>query len=280
MNEKLQQNLDAIVDSPSYRLAHKDIDFLSISANRPIRMQLELLKCETMMQAEGVESTICVFGGTQVIPRDQAESRLADAKQKLSDNPEDTKLKREVVRAERRLAKAGYYEDAREFSRMVSTTCQKEGKCEYVVMTGGGPGIMEAANRGAFEVDAKSIGLNITLPSEQHPNPYITPELCFQFRYFALRKMHFLLRAKGLVVFPGGYGTLDELFCTLTLRQTKRMQKLPIILYGTEYWNQVVNFQFLADEGVIADQHLELIRYADTPQEAWDHIVNFVPESW
>ena len=164
---------------------------------------------------------------------------------------------------------------AREFSRLVSHTCQKEGKCEYVVITGGGPGIMEAANRGAYDVDAKSIGLNITLPEEQDPNPYITPDLCFQFHYFALRKMHFLLRAKGLVVFPGGFGTLDELFCTLTLRQTGRMQEIPVILYGTEYWKRVVNFELLADEGVIADRHLDLFVYADSPQQAWSEIVDF-----
>jgi hypothetical protein len=144
-----------------------------------------------------------------------------------------------------------------------------------VVVTGGGPGIMEAANRGAHEVNAKSIGFNITLPHEQIPNPYITPTLCFQFRYFALRKMHFLLRAKALVVFPGGFGTLDELFDALTLRQTGKLQKIPIILYGRAYWNRVLDFQFLADEGVIADDDLRLFAYAETPQETWQRIVDF-----
>ena len=167
------------------------------------------------------------------------------------------------------------YEAAREFGRIVSSTCQTEGSCDFVVVTGGGPGIMEAANRGAYDVEAKSIGLNITLPEEQYPNPYITPELCFQFHYFAIRKMHFLLRAKALVIFPGGFGTLDELFDALTLRQVGRMQEIPIILFNQEYWSNVINFQFLADEGVIRDAHLDLISFAETAQEAWDIILNF-----
>lgn len=279
VEEAIRKNLEDIMDAPSYCLAQEDVDFLSVPANRPIRMQLELLKCEMIMQAEGVESTIVVFGGTQIVERHDAEERLAAARRQLESAPGNPRYQRALLRAERILAKAEYYDHAREFSRLVSTTCQKEGHCEYVVITGGGPGVMEAANRGAFEIGAKSIGLNITLPAEQHPNPYITPELCFQFRYFALRKMHFLLRAKGLVVFPGGYGTLDELFCTLTLRQTQRMPAIPIILYGTEYWKRVLDFQFLADEGVIADRHLDLFHYADSPTEAWDLIVGFEPES-
>ena len=175
-------------------------------------------------------------------------------------------------RSERLLEKSNYYDAAREFSRIVSTTCQIDGQCDYVIVTGGGPGIMEAANRGAFDVGAKSAGLNIHLPAEQAPNPYITPELCFQFHYFALRKMHFLLRAKALVAFPGGFGTLDEMFDALTLRQTRRMQDIPIILFGRAYWEQVIDFQFLADEGVITDAHLKLFCYADTPEEAWNQI--------
>jgi uncharacterized protein (TIGR00730 family) len=144
-----------------------------------------------------------------------------------------------------------------------------------VIVTGGGPGIMEAGNRGAHETGGKSVGLNISLPAEQAPNPYITPELCFQFHYFAMRKMHFLLRAKALIVFPGGFGTLDELFDALTLRQTRRMQEIPIILFGREYWSKVIDFRFLADEGVIADEHQDLISYAETPREAWEIITRF-----
>ncbi|MEX2172939.1 MAG: TIGR00730 family Rossman fold protein, partial [Pirellulaceae bacterium] len=173
------------------------------------------------------------------------------------------------------LAKSHYYDAAREFSRLVSSACQIEGQCDFAIITGGGPGIMEAANRGAADVGAKSIGLNITLPDEQMPNRYITPDLCFQFRYFAIRKMHFLLRARGLVVFPGGFGTLDELFEVLTLRQVGRLQPIPVILYGREFWDGVMNLQFLADEGTIRDEHLTLISYAESPQEAWDTIRQF-----
>ena len=176
------------------------------------------------------------------------------------------------------LAKSHYYDEAREFARLVSSVCQIDGRCDHVIVTGGGPGIMEAANRGAYDVGAKSIGLNITLPAEQRPNPYITPELCFLFHYFALRKMHFLLRAAALVIFPGGFGTLDELFDALTLRQTHRMQAIPIVLYGKAYWDRVIDFQFLADEGVIRDEHLQLMQFAESPDEAWQAIARFQSE--
>jgi uncharacterized protein (TIGR00730 family) len=269
------QRLRAILSSPSYRLAEEDTEFLKHSDMRPVRMQLELGKVETYLNRHQINSTIVVFGGTQVVERDVAEARLADAQAALEKEPDDAQLQRTVARAERIVAKTHYYDAAREFGRLVSHVCHVEGKCDYVVVTGGGPGIMEAANRGAFEVGAKSVSLNITLPDEQLPNPYVTPELCFQFHYFALRKMHFLMRAMGLVIFPGGFGTLDELFDALTLRQTRRMQAIPIVLYGRDYWTRVIDFQFLADEGVIADEHLELIQYADTPVEAWDHISGF-----
>ena len=173
------------------------------------------------------------------------------------------------------MAKSKYYDAAQNFAKIVSVAGQKHDHYDYVITTGGGPGIMEAGNRGAFEVGCKSMGLNITLPEEQAPNPYISPELCFQFHYFALRKMHFLFRAKALVVFPGGFGTLDELFDALTLRQTQRMQDIPIILFGRDYWEQVINFAFLADEGVIRDEHLDLISYAESPEEAWNIISDF-----
>ena len=275
MEEKLKKNLQDIVNSPSYELAESDVPFLKRKELRPVRMQLELLKPEMALVEAGIESTVVVYGGTQIIPKDEAQDRLKRAKEALEKKPNDKKAKRAVAVAERVMAKTKYYDDAREFGRIVSSTCQKDGICDYVIKTGGGPGIMEAANRGAYDVDAKSIGLNITLPDEQFPNPYITPELCFQFHYFALRKMHFLLRAKALVLFPGGFGTLDELFCALTLKQCGRMQVIPIILFDREYWDKIVNFQALADEGVIRDEHLDLIDYADTPQEAWDIIANF-----
>ncbi len=271
----VEENRQAILRSPSYRMAEIDVDFLGRAAQRPIRMQLELHKVETLLRENKIDSTIVVFGGTQVVEREIAEQRLIAAKELLSKNPTDRSAQRGVVRAESVLSKTRFYDDAREFSRIVSSSCQHEGKCNFVIATGGGPGVMEAANRGAFEIGAKSIGFNIELPHEQEPNPYITPELCFQFSYFALRKFHFVLRAAALVVFPGGFGTLDELFNTLTLRQTGRMQEIPIILYGKEYWKKVINFQYLSDQGVVADDDLDLCYYADTPAEAWKIIADF-----
>lgn len=275
MNQDAEQNLQAILKSPSYRLAESDVDFLHREELRPLRMELELLKPEMMLDEQNVDSTIVVFGGTQIVEPEAARQRVATARTALEASPADRTLQRQLARAERIEANSHFYDDAREFSRLVSTTCQREGQCEFVIMTGGGPGIMEAANRGAFEVGAKSIGLNITLPHEQTPNSYITPELCFLFHYFAMRKFHFLLRAEALIVFPGGFGTLDELFNTLTLRQTGRMQEIPIVLFGQEYWEQIIDFQRLADEGVIADEHLELIQYADSAQDAWQTIQTF-----
>ncbi len=267
--------LQAILESTTYLHAFEDREFLNRADLRPVRMLLELLKPELLMQEARIRSTIVVFGGTQIIERDRAEQRLADARDALAAAPQDKTLQRTHSRAEKLLAKSWYYDEAREFARIVSSACQTNGECDYVVVTGGGPGIMEAGNRGAQDVGAKSIGLNITLPAEQVPNSYISPELCFQFRYFAMRKFHFVLRAKALVVFPGGFGTLDELFEVLTLRQTGRMQQIPIILVGRKYWEQVVNFQFLADEGVIADAHLELLQYAENAAGAWEQICQF-----
>ncbi|QDV72217.1 LOG family protein [Botrimarina mediterranea] len=272
---EVEANREAILASPTYVLAEKDTEWLRDSSMRPVRMQLELQKTELLLVRAGIKSTVVVFGGTQIVPREEAESKLAAAKAELAAAPDSQTAKRAVVRAEARLKKSRFYNECREFAKIVSGRCQLDGKCEFVVTTGGGPGVMEAGNRGAFEIGAKTIGLNIELPHEQEPNPYITPELCFQFHYFAMRKFHFILRAAALVVFPGGFGTLDELFNTLCLRQTGRMQAIPIILYGKEYWDSVINFQALADEGVIADEHLDLISYAETPQEAWDLIAKF-----
>ncbi|MBX7165411.1 MAG: LOG family protein [Pirellulales bacterium] len=275
MSAAEEANLRAILASGSYQLAERDVNFLARSELRPVRMQLELLKPEMTFGEQGIRSTIVVFGSTQIVERPAAERRLAAARAASHAQPHDQSLSREVRRSEQLLERSRYYDAAREFSRLVSTVCQTNGDCDFVVVTGGGPGIMEAANRGAFDVGAKSVGLNITLPAEQLPNPYITPQLCFQFHYFALRKLHFLLRARALVVFPGGFGTIDELFDALTLRQTRRMQRIPIILFGREYWSRVIDFQFLADAGAVADEHLELITYAESPQEAWDAIVRF-----
>jgi uncharacterized protein (TIGR00730 family) len=275
MTASHKDRLEAILQSPSYRLAETDPDLLQHDELRPVRLHLEFLKVELALEQEHVRSTIVVFGGTQVVNRDQAQRRLEQAQTAQAARPDDPLRQRAVARAERILAKSHYYDAARAFAHLVSTVCQATSPGEYVLVTGGGPGIMEAANRGAFEAGAKTMGLNITLPQEQVPNPYITPGLCFQFHYFALRKMHFLLRAKALVVFPGGFGTLDELFDAVTLRQTNRMQRIPIILFGREYWQTVIDFQYLADEGVIADRDLELIDFAETPEEAWGIISRF-----
>ncbi len=265
--------LQALLESPSYRRAELDTEFLGRPELRPVRMQLELLKPELALAERQVRSTIVLFGGARIVERSAAEVRVRRAEIGAAAAPHDPAAQREAAQARSLLAKARFYDEAREFARIVSASCQTDGTCDYVVATGGGPGIMEAGNRGAFDVGAMSVGLNITLPQEQAPNPYITPELCFQFRYFALRKMHFLLRAAAVIVFPGGFGTLDELFETLTLRQVGKLQEIPLILYGREYWNRILNLQELADEGVIADADLDLVQYAETPQQAWDLIL-------
>ncbi|MGE0606467.1 MAG: LOG family protein [Pirellulales bacterium] len=264
------ENMRAILDSPTYRLAARDVDFLARPELRPVRMQLELLKPEMTMLEHKVLSTIVVFGGSRFVEREVAAARLVLAEEALAAADDDAHARRAVERARRIVEKSRYYEDAREFARLASVYGQRTEVCDYVITTGGGPGIMEAANRGAFEIGALTIGLNITLPAEQKPNAYISPQLCFDFHYFALRKMHFLLRARALVIFPGGFGTLDELFETLTLRQTNRMQPIPVIIYGREYWDRVINFRALADEGAIDDEHLGLLSYADTPAEAME----------
>jgi len=268
-------NMEAILGSPSNLLAIDDRALLDKERMRGVRMLLELEKTEMALAADRITSTVIVFGGTQIVERTAAERRLAEAKRRLAVTPGDDTRIRELARSERLLALSHYYDEARAFARLVSIDNQCESRRDFVVVTGGGPGIMEAANRGAFDVGCKSIGLNIKLPAEQQPNPFITPELCFQFRYFALRKFHFILRAAGVVLFPGGFGTLDEMFETLTLRQTHRMQPVPIILYGRDYWRSVIDFQSLADNGVIADDHLRLFTYADTPEAAWQEIVDF-----
>jgi uncharacterized protein (TIGR00730 family) len=269
------ENMERILSSPSYSLAQDDPALLTREEMRGVRMLLELGKPEISLQADNIKSTVIVFGGTQIVERTAAERRLSEARRAAQAASGDRRLAREVERSERLVAMSQYYADARAFARMVSIDNQCEDERDYVVITGGGPGIMEAANRGAFDVGCKSIGLNIKLPAEQQPNPFITPELCFQFKYFALRKFHFILRAAAVVLFPGGFGTLDEMFETLTLRQTHRMQPVPIILYGRDYWSKVIDFKYLADCGVVADHHLDLFTYAETPEEAWQQILDF-----
>lgn len=272
---KLEKRLAEIMNHPSYRLAYMDEDFIRSEDLRPLRLELELLKTEMILDEAEIRSTVVLFGGTQVGPLEHGEKLMAEAQAAIEKDPNDHEAQRMVIRAESTIRKAKYYEDCREFSRIVTEYNKHLRNGEFIIKTGGGPGIMEAGNRGAYEAGGRSMALNITLPFEQEPNPYITPGFCFQFNYFAIRKMHFLLRAKALVCFPGGFGTLDELFTTLTLRQTGRMPAAPIILYSKEYWDNVVNFQFLADEGVIRDDHLSLFEYAETPQQAWQIVKEF-----
>jgi hypothetical protein len=270
-----RENLEKILASPTYVRAEEDLAYLARPELRGVRLQLELNKAETLMQEQKIRSTIVVFGGTRIVERKDAEERLAAADRMLAQSPEDPVAKKAVESAKRLLAKAPYYDEARNFARLVSSTCQAGGFCDFVIMTGGGPGVMEASNRGATDVGAKSIGLNILLPHEQYPNAYITPNLCFQFHYFGIRKMHFLIRAKALVAFPGGFGTLDELFETLTLIQTGKMERVPVVLVGKEFWTTLVNWQYLVDEGTIAADDLDLFSYAETADEAWKTIWDF-----
>jgi len=270
--EKLQKIL---LNSPAYRLAYEDSEMLHRNEMRPVRLQLELNKPEIAQREEGVHSTIVVFGSARTLPPDEAEERMNEAREQIKAEPDNPIAQAGLARAEKRVEHAEYYRIAREFSHLVSSRCQTDGTCKYVIVTGGGPGIMEAGNRGAHDAGAKSIGLNIELPFEQAPNPYISPELCFNFQYFAIRKMHFLMRAKALVAFPGGYGTLDELFETLTLIQTKKSPPVPVILVGRKFWDRIVNMDALAEEGVISEHDLDLFSFAETPEEIWNTIQDF-----
>ncbi|MGB7077091.1 MAG: LOG family protein, partial [Xanthobacteraceae bacterium] len=245
------RRVQAIMASPSYRRSDQDIDFLAQDELRGVRLQLEYFKTELALEQHAIEHTIVVFGSTRICEPMAARSKVECARLALAADAGNAELKQRLAIAERILAKSHYYEVAREFGRLVSETAERPGLEKCVVMTGGGPGMMEAANRGAFDAGAKSIGLNISLPHEQYPNPYITPELCFRFHYFALRKMHLLQRAKALVAFPGGFGTIDELFEVLTLVQTRKFKPVPIVLVGEDYWRRAVDVGFLADEGTI-----------------------------
>jgi len=252
-------------ESNSYKLAFQDPEFLLREDLRPVRFQLELLKPELLLEEAKIASTM-VFYGSARIPSPEAADALIEA----ATNDEQRAV------AERLKAKSHYYDVARELARLASCVDRTaDGRHNFVVCSGGGPSIMEAANRGAAESDRPTIGLNIVLPHEQLPNPYVTPELSFQFHYFALRKMHFLLRARAVAVFPGGYGTFDEMFELLTLIQTGKVRPLPIILFGKDFWNRVIDFQALVDEGVISPHDLDLIHWCEDAQEAWDYVCRF-----
>ena len=261
--------------SDSYKLAFDDPQFLLRDEMRGVRLQLEIMKPEMIQQEHGINSTVVVFGGTRIPDPETAAKRLQE-KQMLADRePLSNMAAQRVNCAKRVLAKSHYYEEARKLARMVTENCLNDDNCDLVVSTGGGPGIMEAANRGAYEAGGKSIGLNIVLPHEQAPNEYITPELCFQFHYFAMRKMHFLMRARALVAFPGGYGTLDELFETLTLIQTKKIKPLPVIMFGRDFWRRAIDFDFLVNEGVIDPEDRDLFYEVEKAEEAWRIIRDF-----
>lgn len=252
-------------EHPAYRLAFQDMDFLLREDLRPIRFQLELLKPQLLLDEANIASTFVIYGSARIPEPAKAEAVLALA---------ETEQQKRI--AESLVAKSKYYDVARELGRLASNfPVDTTGKRHFVVTSGGGPSIMEAANRGARDVGAETIGLNIVLPHEQAPNPYVTPGLSMQFHYFALRKMHFLLHARAVAVFPGGFGTFDESFELLTLIQTGKVDPIPVLFYGKEFWNRVVNFEALCDEGVISPRDLNLLRFCETAEEGWEIVQDF-----
>ena len=268
--------------SPAYRLGYADLDFMMRDELRASRLQLEFLKPDILQRDRGITATVVMFGSARVPPPEDAAALLEEAERALAARPDDPFAVQRARTVRSLVAKSGYYEEARLLAGMISggyecDTTQEpckypHGRYRVVVVTGGGPGIMEAANRGAADVGAESMGLNIVLPFEQKPNPYITPYLCFNFHYFAMRKMHFLMRAIALVVFPGGFGTLDELFEVLTLIQTRKIAAMPVLLFGREYWERIVNFPALVEEGVINPSDLDAFKYVESASEAWTYL--------
>jgi uncharacterized protein (TIGR00730 family) len=261
--------------SSSYTLAYQDHDFLLRDDLRALRLELELLKPELILEEFGVNSTIVIFGSSRIMDLESAKSSLEESRSELARDPSNATVLRKARLAERAVENSRYYEEARKLARIISERCRNGERLVNVVTTGGGPGIMEAANRGAHDAGEKNIGFNIVLPFEQAPNPYITPELCFQFHYFAIRKMHFLMRARALIVFPGGFGTMDELFETLTLVQTQKIDPMPILLFGKSFWQKLINFDFFVEEGMISPRDLDLFKYVETAEEAWKIIQEY-----
>jgi uncharacterized protein (TIGR00730 family) len=260
------------LNSPYYQLIYDDQALLEQDELRPARLLLEFNQADLRLKEQGIEHTVVVFGSARVTDLETAQKAYAEIKKELESAPNQSELLGRVERAKVKISQAQYYTQARELASLIvdRSVCEE---CPVLhVITGGGPGIMEAANRGALDEKGKSVGLNIALPREQVPNPYLSDELSFSFRYFAMRKMHFLLRAKALVVFPGGFGTLDELFETLTLVQTRKIEPLPILLFGKSYWTKLVNFEFLVEQGMIESTDLDLFRFVETIEEAWDII--------
>jgi uncharacterized protein (TIGR00730 family) len=267
--------VERILRSPSYRRADEDVDFLNADETRGVRLQIDYLKPQILLDQHGIEHTIVVFGGTRIVEPAAAHQEAERLRGLLEADPGDPALRARFARAERIVEKSHYYEIARAFGRLVAESGRGPEDCRVVVVTGGGPGVMEAANRGAHEAGAKTVGLNIDLPHEQYPNPYVTPELCFRFHYFALRKLHFLLRARALVAFPGGLGTMDELFETLTLIQTRKIEPIPVVLVGERYWRRVIDIDYLVDEGVIDEEDRDLFWFAEEAGELWDGILSW-----
>ncbi len=263
--------LKRIENSPTYKLAEDDKEFLKEYETRGVRLELDYLKAELAMKKFGIESTIAIFGSARTLPQDVAKARVDELIKKGVNG-------QELKKATKALDNSFFYEDARELGRLIGKSGKGVDDNRVMVMTGGGPGIMEAANRGAFEVGANSIGLNIQLPHEQHPNPYITPELCLQFHYFAIRKFHFFQRAKAMVVYPGGFGTMDELFELLTLTQTKSMKQIPVVLVGRQWWSNLLNIEFLIEEGMISAEDINIFKVVNCAQEAWNHILQWHKE--
>jgi hypothetical protein len=265
--------LRRLLESPAYREGSEDLDFLRSDVARGVRLDLDYLKPELHLQRHGVTDAIVVFGSTRLVEPKAAAARLEAARRQRAAHPDDPARAQALRTAERILEKSRYYEVARQFGALVGAAPELPGGGRLAIVTGGGPGLMEAANRGAFEAGGKSVGLNITLPHEQFPNPYVTPDLCLRFHYFAIRKMHFLLRARALVAFPGGFGTMDELFEVLTLAQTRKIEPLPIILVGREFWRRAFDVEFLVEEGVIDPEDRDLFWYAESAEEIWEDIL-------
>ena len=270
--QKLIKNL---MESPGYTVASEDFEFMNSYEARGIRLELDYLKAELSMNAFGIEHTIAVFGSARIVEYKTAKKKLQQIEKELDKDSMSQVTRSMLHTAQRMLEKSVYYDDARKFGSLVGKAGKGADDCRVTIITGGGPGIMEAANRGAYDVGAKSIGLNINLPHEQFPNPYISAELCFQFHYFAVSKLHFLTRAKALVVYPGGFGTFDELFEILTLVQTKKTAPIPIVLVSKYYWNRALDFDFLREEGVIGHADLEMFNIVDNADEAWSHILEW-----
>lgn len=266
---EVDERLRAIMQDPSYLEADSDVAFLHTDAVRGARIQLDYLKAELVLAAHGIERTIVVFGSTRLREPDTASRELDAARRAMAARPADAACARALRLAEHRLALSPYYMVGHQLGQLVGNA----GNPRLAVLTGGGPGAMEAVNRGAFDAGAPSVGLNIRLPREQYPNPYITPGLCLQFHYFAMRKLHFVKRAAALVALPGGYGTLDELFCALTLIQTRKSAPIPIVLIGQAYWQKVFNVDFLVEAGSIDEEDRELFWYAESAEEAWNGIL-------